>query len=400
MAITIPFVVFSGLLAFILNTRKNYTSNQKIQMVLLGFTILFPVVFVILKQSNLYGSWRHFLFVYPGIVLISALGIHAFLVRFKQAVTRIPAIVLLLALSVHPLRFMAANHPYYYLYYNQLTGGLKGAYARYETDYYYHTMREGAEWLQEYLKNRPDTGKVTIGGNFPSQWYFRNDTAANFVYFPYQNRSEYNWDYAIIANSYISPFQLKNKIWPPINTIHTIFADGIPVCAVIERVTKDDLRGIQKLKKGDTVKSASLFQNALRLNPQNELICYKFAESLIGLGENGEAEKMLGKCLNINPDYEPALVLLGNQARKRNDTENAVRFYERTIRANRKHFGVYPKLARIYAETNVDKARKVLKDCLKINPKYKPALEAMAETYRGTHPEIARKYIELMDKLK
>ena len=77
MAITIPFVVFSGIIAFFLNTRKNYSSNQKTRLLLLGFTIVFPMVFVILKQSNLYGSWRHFLFIYPGIILIAALRAQA-----------------------------------------------------------------------------------------------------------------------------------------------------------------------------------------------------------------------------------------------------------------------------------------------------------------------------------
>lgn len=310
------------------------------------------------------------------------------------------SIVLLAVLAVHPFRFMAMNHPYYYLYYNQFTGGLKGAYGNYETDYYYHSMREGAEWLQEYLKNMPNNSGIVVGGNFPSQWYFRNNKAVKFVYFPWQNRSGYNWDYAIVANSYIPPFQLKNQIWPPSNTIHTIFADGIPICAVVERVTKDDLLGIQEQNKGDNIKSALLFENAFRLDPQNELICYKFAEVLLVNGEKDQANKMLTKCLEINPDYEKALVLLGDEALKSGDLQKAAVFYEKTVQANRKYYRVYPKLATIYTETNVSKARKVLKDCLRLNSKYKPALEALADTYRKSDPEIARKYDEILNKLK
>ncbi|HZL12115.1 MAG TPA: tetratricopeptide repeat protein [Prolixibacteraceae bacterium] len=400
MAITIPFIVFSGIVAFFLNIRKNYSSDQKLKLFMLGFTILFPIIFVILKKSNLYGSWRHFLFVYPGIILISALGIHAFLVRFKHRIIRIAAILLLLVLSVHPLRFMAANHPYYYLYYNQFTGGLKGAYGNYETDYYYHSMRGGAEWLQEYLKNKPNGSEIIVGGNFPIKWYFRKDKTVKFVYFPYQRRSEYNWDYAIIANSYISSYELKNKNWPPVNTIHTIFADGIPVCAIIERVSKDDLLGIQELDKGHNIKSALLFQNALDYDPQNELIYSKFAESLIESGQNEQAEQILQKCLKINPEYEPALILSGDLALKQKDTKKAAGFYEKVIQTNRKYFSVYPKLAGIYEETDVGKARKVLKKCLKLNSQYIPALVKLAETYRETAPEIAAKYDEQINKLK
>lgn len=400
MAITIPFIIFSGVFAFFLNNRKNYNANKKIKLGLVGFTIIFPIVFVILKHSNLYGSWRHFLFVYPGIVLISALGIHAFFVRYEQRIIRIAAILLLVLLSVHPLKFMISNYPYFYLYYNQFTGGLKGAYGNYETDYYYHTMREAAEWLQKYLKNKPENDSVVVGGNFPVQWYFRADKKIKTVYFPYQKRSEYDWDYAIIANSYIPPFQLKNKIWPPINTIHTIFADGIPICAVIERLTKDDFRGILEYKKGNKVKSALLFQNALEKDPLNELICYKFAETLFDLNREEDAEGMLDKCLKINPDYEPALILLGDEALKNKQITKATEWYEKAIQANRKQFDVYPKLAAVYAETDMTKSRKILRECLKLNARFKPALKGLADSYRKTAPETARKYDELIDKLK
>ena len=392
MAITIPVVIFSGLALFLLNFRKKYSISVKWQLALLAFTIVFPISFVVLKNSNLYGSWRHFLFVYPAIVLFSAIGIQAFFVRFRQKILKISAIAVLLILAFHPVKFMIANHPYYYLYYNQFVGGLKGAYGNYETDYYYESMRKGAEWLQQYLKEKPEKNEIILGGNFPSQWYFRNETNAKFIYFPWQSRSEYDWDYAIIANSYISPYQLKNQIWPPLNTIHTIFADGVPVCAVIERLTKDDLQAFQEQKQGNYIKSAFLFQNAVKFDSQNELIYFKFAESLLKTGEREKAAQALKECLKINPGFEQALVLLGDMALEQNETEKAALYYQEAIKANRKYYPTYPKLAGIYIESDIEKARKILKNCLKLNSKYKPALVAMAETYRKTDPETANKY--------
>jgi Tfp pilus assembly protein PilF len=85
---------------------------------------------------------------------------------------------------------------------------------------------------------------------------------------------------------------------------------------------------------------------------------------------------------------------------KQGDTEKADSYYQKTIQANRKYLSVYPKLAGIYAETNAPKARKILRDCLNIDSKYKPALWAMAEIYRKTDPEIAKRYEEQLDKLK
>lgn len=400
MAITIPVIIFIGITLFFLYFRKKYNPAQKIQLIFVGFTILFPIFFVLTKHSNLYGSWRHFLFVYPGMVLLAALGIHAIVRRYKKPVIRYALIVVLSVLCLNPLKFMVVNHSYYYLYYNEFVGGLKGAYGNYETDYYYHSMRKGAEWLQEYLKNKPTGDTVLVGGNFPIQWYFRNEKEMRFVYFPWQRRSEYNWDYAIVANSYIPPYQLINPIWPPKNTIHTIYADGVPVCAVIERVTKDDFSAIKEQLSGDNIKSALLFENAVKFDPQNELICYKFAEACLSNGDEDRAALLLNKCLQINPDFEKALILLGDLAKNKSRTNEAVGFYRRAIVANRKYYPAYIRLSAMYSDSDVLKARRVLKDCLKLNSKYKPALEALANTYRKTEQEKARRIDELIMKIK
>ncbi|MGE5393385.1 MAG: hypothetical protein ACM3P1_01510 [Candidatus Saccharibacteria bacterium] len=398
MLITIPLIVFAGIAAFIATYRKSFSADKKAQLLLLIFTVVFPIVFVLFKQSNLYGSWRHFLFVYPGLILLAALGFHS-LIK-KNRIIRMVTMVLFLAMCFHPVRFMAANHPYYYLYYNELTGGLKGAYTNYETDYYYHSMRAGAEWLQQHLKEHPSDKKVIVGGNFPIQWYFRNNKDIRFVYIPYQNRSEYDWDYAIIANSYIPPVQLKNKTWPPGNTIHTITVDGVPVCAVIQRTTKDDLLGIQALGKSDYIKSAYLLEKAIEQDPQNEWIIYKFAQSLAAQGRNLQAVEAIKRSLTVNPEFEPSLMMLAAQARIENDYVLAAEYYKKTIRANRKYLDAYVQLADLYAETNVTLARKVLKDCLNVKSRYKPALKALANTYRKTQPDVARKYDELINAIK
>lgn len=400
MLITIPLITFAGILAFILLFKKSFSDHRKMQLRMVVFTILFPIAFVLVKDSNLYGSWRHFLFVYPALILLAGLGIQAFFLRFKGRLMQVGAMILLLLLCLHPLKFMAFNHPYYYLYYNEFTSGLKGAYTMYETDYYYHSMREGAEWLQQYLKQKEPGKKVVVGGNFPIQWYFRKDENIVFQYVPYQNRSEYNWDFLIVANSYIPPAQLRNKTFPPSNTLHTVEAEGVPLCAVMKRTTRDDLEGLRELEKGDNIKSALLLEKAIAADPQNEWICYKFAQALAAQQLNVRAQQVLSRSIEINPGFEPALVMLGAQALTEGETTKAANYYKKAIRANRKYFDAYVQLAGIYTETNVDRARKILKDCLRVNSKYKPALRALAETYRKTAPEVAKKYDELINTLK
>lgn len=406
MLITIPLLIFSGIISLIFFFKK-YSVNQKFKILFLIFTIIFPILFIIVKKPNLYGAWRHFLFIYPGIVILSALGLNWLIYRLKGNIYKFIAIFCIAFLSYHPLSFMLVNHPYYYLYYNQLIGGLNGAYGKYETDYYYHSMREGAEWLNDYLKNLPDSfknesadNKIIIGGNFPAQWHFRNDNNIIFRYFAYNERSKHEWDYAIIANSYIPPYQLENKIWPPQNTIHTILVDEIPVCAVIKRVSTADKDAIDEFNKGNYAKADSIFEQALIKDPENELIYLKFAELLVKLDANEKAIKVLDRCVEINPDFELALILLGDLALKENNKEIAEVYYKKAIDSNRKYFAAYPKLAKIYIETNINDARKVLYDCLKINPGYLPALKLLADTYRKTDPIKASKYDKLIDNYK
>jgi hypothetical protein len=92
------------------------------------FSVLFPIIFVIWEKSNIYSSWRQFLFLYPAIVLLTSTGYLRFYEYLENRYLKWGMAAVLVLLSVHPLRFMSGNPQFYYLYYNQLTGSLKGAY--------------------------------------------------------------------------------------------------------------------------------------------------------------------------------------------------------------------------------------------------------------------------------
>lgn len=400
MAITIPIIVFAGLAAFIALSKKIINSENLLKYGFLAFSILFPVVFVIYEKSNLYGSWRHFLFIYPSIILLAAVGFSGLIKFLKRKYLVIPALLFIIITALQPLVFMIRNHPYYYLYYNQFVGGLKGAYGKYETDYYYHTIRGGSEWLAHYLANNKQEKPVKIATNFSVNWYFRDRPDIQTFYCQYDERSQADWDYMIVANSYIPVNQLKDKIWPPKNAIHVIYADNVPVCAVLKRETKLDLRGYEALKGGDTGEALRFFNEALKINTQDELIFYNFAAALVKEGKIDSARVVLQSALKIHPGYEPVLMYLGNIAVKQNLPDEAIRNYETLIGYNRKYFEAYVALSKLLMKTDVDKARGLLKTCLKINPRYKPAILSLAESYRVSDPAVARKYDELLNSIK
>jgi predicted Zn-dependent protease len=329
------------------------------------------------------------------MVILAAIGIWQLLLRFRSRLGT-TALVFFLLLALHPIRFMARNHPYYYLYYNQLTNGLKGAYGNYETDYYYHSIREGSEWLTEYLKKNHPGDSLKIATNFPAEWFFRNDKNLSVDYFTWNERNRHDWDYCVVANSYISPTLLKNKMWPPKNSIKIIEADGIPICAVVKRENKAEFYGYRAYKQHQSEESVKYYEEAVSKECQDELIFYNFASVLYATGDEEKAMSILQKGLEINPDNESILLFQANITAEKGDQAKAADLYERVISLNRKYFEAYPALAKILVDRKeLKKARELLKSCLTMNPGFKAAYAGLADSYRASDPEVARKYDEL-----
>jgi hypothetical protein len=51
-------------------------------------------------------------------------------------------------------------------------------------------------------------------------------------------------------------------------------------------------------------------------------------------------------------------------------------------------------------DKDVKRARRLLMTCLNMNPQYKPAIVAMADTYRNSNKDIAKKYDESANSIK
>jgi hypothetical protein len=81
-------------------------------------------------------------------------------------------------------------HPYEYVYFNELVGGFKGAYGKYETDYWVASMKEAVEWLKtNELKDPNRTYKIFVLGHPPQyQVYF----SPNMQYVPTVEGADYS----------------------------------------------------------------------------------------------------------------------------------------------------------------------------------------------------------------
>jgi len=91
---------------------------------------------------------------------------------------------------------------------------------------------------------------------------------------------------------------------------------------------------------------------------------------------------------------------LGNIAKARNNSEAAVKFYDRLININRRYFEAYVELSGLLADKDLQRARNLLRTCLTLNPHYKPAIFSLGDTYRKSNPGIAEKYYKLAETIE
>ena len=403
---TIPEFIILGLIAFfvLINKMKKQYSTWYFMLL---FVSVFPIIYIIAKESNVYGGWRHVMFIFPGLTIISALGVNELILFFKKKYLQYLVIGIVGLLALLPLRHIIANHPHEYIYYNSLSGGVKKAYGKYEMDYFYHSLKAGSDWL---IKNKiekaklKDGEKIIVATNFsnPVNYYFRNyKDKVKVVYIRYYERGNSDWDYAIIANSYINPFQLKKHKWPPANTIHTIDVDGKPINAILERTDKSDFTGYQLLTSGNSEAAIPFFQTAIAKDKNYEIAYYNLSQAYFNIGEYDNALQAISKCLKLYPNYNRGLNLLGMIYLNKKEYNSALQVFRKNMKENPKYVASFYYVGVLYAQNGDYKtALKYLEETIQVNSRYKPAYYLIGRIYalQGNN-ELSKRYIEYANSL-
>src|ERR1043165_3826397 len=300
-----------GLLGMLLSFGL-YTFMKKEKKLLLWaflyFTILFPLGYVIYKKSVLYDTMRHFFFVYPSIIILSGLAF-SYLINMLQKNMKYAALALLLVLVALPARFMFANHPNEYVYFNELVGGIKGAFGNYETDYYMNSVKQCADWMHEHENlKRTDGRRTSIFSNAvaPTYFYFVNDSAtvAPPGYCSYRQRGEKNADYEILYCRFVDRDLLLHGCFPPEQAVHTVYADGIPLSCVIKRDDKRDYQGQELLSKGDFAGALALLEPYAQKYPKNDAVLANLGLCYLNANRFDDAIKVLGQSLQLSKEND------------------------------------------------------------------------------------------------
>jgi hypothetical protein len=130
------------------------TQLQRRDITLVSLTVIFPLACQVIWHGPAFTGLRHFLFVIPPLAILAGIGLDmavtALATRGRAAASGGLAVVTACFLwnAVTLIRL----HPYEYLFYNAVVGGLEGASRRYDLDYWFGSMPEALNHLEAYLR--------------------------------------------------------------------------------------------------------------------------------------------------------------------------------------------------------------------------------------------------------
>ncbi|MEG2069992.1 MAG: tetratricopeptide repeat protein, partial [Bacteroidales bacterium] len=385
---TIPIAVIVG---FIINTVLIWKNkSQYFWQFILYFAFIFPIFWIIYSNANVYGGWRHAIFVYPPMVVIAGLGFNALIDLIKNKWGKMAVTVLPFVLLITPLIHIIKNHPYEYVYFNELAGGMNRAYGNYEMDYYYHSTREASEWImkQEEGKHKPGSPKIKVASWHLASvnYFFRHQTDDFEVSFSrWYERGNNDWDYAIFTVTGIAPDQIKNRnVFPPKNTVHTIEVDGKPICLILKRTDKSDMLGNQYKAQGKADTALYYLHKAIQLDPYNESALANLSELYFQLNRPDSAKLYIDQMLSFLPVNETANYFLAHYYMGKQQYDEAITTCKLIIKNNFKFRAAYHLMCNIYLrQYDVKNAEKILLRLIDIDQFDEQATQQLIEIYKA-----------------
>ncbi|WP_412771844.1 ArnT family glycosyltransferase [Nitrobacter sp.] len=129
------------------------SDRRRRDVALIAFAAFFPLLCEAIAHGPAFCGLRHFLFVLPPLAVLTGVGLDTAVAR--AAAWHRPVAAALLAVIAAGFSWNALTlyrlHPYEYVVYNPLVGGLAGASRLYATDYWATIMPEAVDGLEAYL---------------------------------------------------------------------------------------------------------------------------------------------------------------------------------------------------------------------------------------------------------
>lgn len=397
-------VGFAGSLFLLPTILKRYNTTA---VLLAYFATIFPVAYIIYKESILHDGWRHLMFIYPSMVVVAAVfwvTLESFFKEKKAALYVIWGFLGILA--VDAALFIVRNPQYPYVYFNPIGGGIKGAFGNYETDYWGVSVRQAINWMEkEGIISPQMQDTVTLGTTFfynvsrLTRERYHGKVKVKYVRF--NTRHSESWDYGIFPSRFFRGAHLRSGNWPNSKTIHTIDANGVPLVAIEKDEKKYAYRGQLALSGGDFQDAITQFQNEVKEHPDNEVAWTSLSNAYLNMRQFQQALDAAQKALSVAPDAESALLYEGLALVNLGRKQEALSTFDRLTRVNEEYYAGYYYLGLVYESTqNYRAAFENAQKAIEANPGFKEAylLAAQALEKLGDAENAAR-YREAAQKL-
>jgi hypothetical protein len=156
-AIRVPLIMLFGAALTMISAQlpgRTSGSRQYSEITLVSLTVIFPLACQVIWHGPAFTGLRHFLFLIPALAVLAGIGLDKVLAALKTRgrVAVSGGLAIMTACFLWDAVTLIRLHPYEYLFYNSLVGGLEGASRRYDLDYWFNSMPEAIAQLETYLR--------------------------------------------------------------------------------------------------------------------------------------------------------------------------------------------------------------------------------------------------------
>lgn len=220
---TIPAILL-GLGGVILGVVQVKSRHKRVnyELLIVGLWLILPLFFNYINRTPLYENFRQLLFVTPPIFIFAGLAIDYALRLLRNTFVQAAVIIVILLPGIVGI---IDSHPYEYMYYNQIVGGISGADGVYETDYWCTSMRDASEYLNEHA---PDGAVIAVLRNLQLvDPYLREDLHSYQIRY-IEDISFEKTDYVVVCDDYSDQYLGDMPIF------HRVTKDGVTLTTVWE----------------------------------------------------------------------------------------------------------------------------------------------------------------------
>ncbi len=403
---TVPITFLLGVLLFLISGVYLFKKGPTFLLLCNIFVVLFPLFYVVYKDSPLYDGWRHFNFIYVAAVPLIALAWDV----FGQWINRrwkgqYLAYSLFFLLSLEPAYHIATNLSIPYVYFNPIVGGTSGAFGEFEMDYWGTSTRKAVEAMEDRgILHEDMEEKIVIGVNFSyGVRHWLKPKYAEHVklkYTRYRERYNSDWDYAIFVGRFMDGAHMKAIDWPgSVRVLESITVNDEPVCAIFRRGEEFAFEGISAFRAGNTELAKELLKKEISYDPKNELAYFTLGELYLQEGQNKAAISYFEESLRLNPHDQQLIQRLSTTYLNDGQVDKAERLLKENVQRNPKDYASYYYLALIHAQTQrLNTAAEYIEQSIDANPNFREAYGLGAQIYEALGNESKASYYETLSK--